>query len=313
MSAISERAELVTAEDQLGSGAEFAAMAFLARYRNERTRRGYQISLRQWFGWCAEHRIDPLRARRPEIEMFARELEATGRMVSTVAAKLNALAGFYRLAFQDGLITVDPMAHVMRPKIQRVSTRESMTQHELARVLQVAERCGNVTAYAFCCVLAYNGLRNTEATSIDVEHLGEDRGQMTVRIVRKGGNRQEIAFSWITADAVKSLLKSHPTRTGALFLSGSGNRLDRRGAARIVKRAVVEAGIDKNITPHSFRRTWCTLALDAGVSDRDVQIAGGWSDSRMVGYYDAAREDIRRGATVTHGVTAWVEAARAVT
>lgn len=306
-------AVIVPSDTPLGlNRAQLARAGFLARYRNDHTRRGYSIALNQWFRWCDQHGLDPLDAQRAHIELFARELELTGRLIVTVSGKLNALAGFYRMAFHDGLITVDPMAHVVRPKIKRVSTRESMTQHELARVLQVAETRGNATAYAFLCVLAYNGLRNSEATGIDVEHIGEDRGQMTARIIRKGGDRQDIAFSWITADAIKRLLLVHRTRSGPLFTTSTGNRLDRRSAARIVTRCVAEAGIGKHITPHSFRRTWCTLALDAGVPDRDVQIAGGWSDSRMVSYYDAAREDIRRGATVTHGVTAWVEAARAV-
>jgi site-specific recombinase XerD len=90
------------------SRAEAHAMAFLARYRVPQTRASYGLSLRQWFGWCRENGIDPLDATRSQIEIFARELEATGRKLATVASKLNALAGFYRYAVIDGVLDRDP-------------------------------------------------------------------------------------------------------------------------------------------------------------------------------------------------------------
>jgi len=80
------------------SRAETHALAFLARYGVPQTRASYGLSLRQWFRWCDDNGIDPLEATRAQIEIFARELEATGRKLATVASKLNALAGFYRYA-----------------------------------------------------------------------------------------------------------------------------------------------------------------------------------------------------------------------
>jgi hypothetical protein len=71
------------------SRAEAHAMAFLARYRVSQTRASYGLSLRQWFGWCAENEVDPLDATRSQIEIFARELESTGRKLATVASKLK--------------------------------------------------------------------------------------------------------------------------------------------------------------------------------------------------------------------------------
>lgn len=94
MTDIVEHVELVPADSRArGSRVDYAVVAFLSRYRNPQTRRGYTISLQQWRQFCAEHGIDMLEARRPEIELFARELELTGRKVSTVAAKPSA-SGF---------------------------------------------------------------------------------------------------------------------------------------------------------------------------------------------------------------------------
>lgn len=78
------------------SRAESAARAFLVRYRVDNTRRTYGVALQQWFDWCLAHDLDPLEATRPHVELFARELEGTGRCRSTVAGKLNTLGVFYK-------------------------------------------------------------------------------------------------------------------------------------------------------------------------------------------------------------------------
>ena len=134
------------------------ALAFLARYRVEPTRASYTISLRQWFRWCEDHRIDPLEATRSQIEVFARELEATGRTLATVASKLNALAGFYRYAVLDGLLEQDPMVNVRRPRVERISSTQGLTRTEFADVLRAVEAM-TPRDHALLSLLGLNGLR----------------------------------------------------------------------------------------------------------------------------------------------------------
>lgn len=285
---------------------EFATKSFLSRYRNAQTRYSYELALRQWFGWCGEQRIpiDPLQAKRVHVELFARELEATGRMQSTVSIKLNALAGFYKFAHADELIDKDPMVHVMRPKVQRESTTNGLTRTEFADVLNAAEQ-SSPQDHALICVLGLNGLRVGEAISIDLEHFGRYKGQTTVTIVRKGGNTQEIPFAYRTAWAIEQLVGKRTS--GPLFVARSGNRLDRAGAGRVVKRIVRSCGIGKRISPHSLRHTFVTLSRDAGIPDRDIIASTGHADVRMCEYYDRHRNKVERNAT--HGLASFVERA----
>lgn len=46
------------------------------------------------------------------------------------------------------------------------------------------------------------------------------------------------------------------------------------------------------ISPHSLRRTFCTLSRDAGVPDRDIMAAGGWNSPQMLDYYDMSRRGL---------------------
>lgn len=286
------------------SRAETHALAFLARYRVPQTRASYGLSLRQWFGWCADHGIDPLEATRAQIEIFARELEATGRKLATVASKLNALAGYYRYAVIDGVLDRDPMLNVRRPCVERISTTQGLTRTEFADVLRAVETMAP-RDHALICLLGLNGLRVSETCALDVGDLGHHKGQRTALLTRKGGKVQTIPMSHRTAWAVSAAIGGRAN--GPVLLTRNGTRLERRGAARIVARAARSAGVTKRITPHSLRHTFVTMALDAGQAERDIAISTGHSDTRMVAYYERGRDNISRNST--HAVAAWIEGA----
>ena len=84
---------------------------------------------------------------------------------------------------------------------------------------------------------------------------------------------------------------------GPVFLAADVRRLDRHGAARIVRRVTRRAGIDKPVGPHTLRHAFITAALDAGVPLRDVQEAASHADPRTTMRYDRARASLDRHAT----------------
>jgi integrase/recombinase XerD len=84
---------------------------------------------------------------------------------------------------------------------------------------------------------------------------------------------------------------------GPVFLISGGRRLDRHGAARIVRRVARRAGITKIVGPHTLRHAFITAALDAGVPLRDVQEAASHADPRTTIRYDRGRASLDRHAT----------------
>jgi integrase/recombinase XerD len=88
-------------------------------------------------------------------------------------------------------------------------------------------------------------------------------------ITRKGGKVVTIPLAPRTARAID--LAVGERSEGPVFLAADGRRLDRHGAARIVRRAAGRAGISKPTGPHTLRHAFITAALDAGVPLRDVQ------------------------------------------
>jgi integrase/recombinase XerD len=122
--------------------------------------------------------------------------------------------------------------------------------------------------HALISLLALNGLRVSEATCANIEALGVERGHRTVVVTRKGGKVATIPLAPRTARAID--LAVGECSEGPVFLTPDGRRLDRHGAAGIIRRVARRAGVTKPVGPHTLRHAFITAALDAGVPLRDV-------------------------------------------
>src|SRR5689334_21834671 len=169
-----------------------------------------------------------------------------------------------------------------------------LDRNELGALL-VAAGLGQPAEHALVSLLALNGLRVSEATGANVENLGIERGHRTLVITRKGGKVVTIPLAPRTARAIDLAVGERVD--GPIFLTPEGQRLDRHGAARIVRRVALRAGITKPVEPHTLRHAFITAALDAGVPLRDVQEAASHADPRTTIRYDRARGSLDRHAT----------------
>jgi integrase len=132
----------------------------------------------------------------------------------------------------------------------------------------------------------------SEATGANIEALGTEHGHRTLSITRKGGKKAVIPLAPRTARAID--LAVGERCEGPIFTTAAGQRLDRNGAGRIVRR---RAGLAKKIGPHTLRHAFITAALDAGVPLRDVQEAASHADPRTTIRYDRPRVSLDRHAT----------------
>ena len=278
----------------LFTGTERLALAgFLAGYSGL-TREAHELDLRQYASWCHQHHLRLFQARRADIECFARDLETRGRARATITRRLCTIAGFYRYAVEEDLLDHSPAAHVRRPRLDYESHAVGLDRHELGALL-VAAGLGSPAEHALISLLALNGLWVSEATGANIENLGGERGHRTLVITRKGGKVVTIPLAPRTARAIDLAVGERVE--GPIFLASDGQRLDRHGAARVVRRVTRRAGIDKPVDPHTLRHAFITAALDAGVPLRDVQEAASHADPRTTMRYDRARASLDRRAT----------------
>ena len=239
-----------------------ALAGFLAGYSGL-TRAAYELDLRQYVSWCHQHHLRLFQARRADIECFARDLETRGRARATITRRLCTIAGFYRYAVEEDLLDHSPAAHVRRPRLDYESHATGLDRNELGSLL-VAAGLGSPAEHALISLLALNGLRVSEATGANIEALGVERGHRTLVITRKGGKVVTIPLAPRTARAIDLAIGERVE--GPIFLTSDGQRLDRHGAARIVRRVAGRAGITKPVGPHTLRHAFITAAQGRGVA-----------------------------------------------
>ena len=174
MAATPPAASFVPVQPMFTESERLALAGFLAGYRGL-TREAYTLDLRQFTGWCRTRSLPLFSARRADIESFARELEARGRARATVTRRLSTIAGFCKYAVEEELLDHSPAAHVRRPRLDYESHATALDRNELGALL-VAAGLGPPAEHALISLLALNGLRVSEATGADIEHLGLERG-----------------------------------------------------------------------------------------------------------------------------------------
>jgi integrase/recombinase XerD len=240
---------------------ELALAGFLAGYRGS-TREAYALDLRQFAVWCVNHERRLFEVHRVDIECFGRDLEARGRARATIARRLCTIAGFYRYAEEEGLIAHSPAIHVRRPRLDYEAHATGLDRNELGALL-VAAGLSSARDHALVSLLALNGLRVSEALGADLDALALERGHRTLTVTRKGGRVVTMPLAPRVARALDLAIGERVE--GPIFVDSAGERLDRHGAGRIVRRVARRAGISKRVGPHTLRHAFITAALDAGV------------------------------------------------
>lgn len=262
------------------------AGAWLASFASDNTRAAYRRDLRDFLGFCDGHNVELTAVTRPVVDAYARALEADGKSPATVARRLSALASFYTYLVDEAVLDASPVDRVRRPRVSGESPRLGLDRGEAKAVLDAAADAGP-RDHALVALLLLNGLRVSEAVSIDIEDLDTERGHRIVGVIGKGGRRRVAPLAPRTIDAVEQAIGE---RTGGPVLTdAAGGRLNRHQASRIVRRVARRAGIRKTVTPHSLRHTAVTLALEAGVELHVVQDAMGHASPETNRRYDRAR------------------------
>jgi len=179
MAAATASTSLVPIQPVFTDAEGLALAGYLAGYCGL-TREAYTLDLRQFTGWCRARSLPLFSVRRADIETFARELETRSRARATVTRRLSTIVGFYWYAIEEELLDHSPAAHVRYPRLDYESHATALDRNEVGALL-VAAGLGVAAEHALISLLALNGLRVSEATGADSEHLGLERGHRTVR------------------------------------------------------------------------------------------------------------------------------------
>ena len=252
--------------------AAYAAHLRAERHASPHTVRGYLADLRQFLAFVGAG--GPAAVRIETIRHWLRTLDGrTDR--NSIARKLAAVRGLFRFLVDTQRLAHDPSAVVATPKTAR-KLPAHLTLDDVDRLLATprADRPLGLRDRAILELLYSSGLRVSELTGLDWEHLDADAG--LVRVLGKGRKERVVPVGRPALRALETYRTAAagagwPAARGAVFRNARGGRLTPRSVGRLVDRHVLASGTTTKATPHALRHTFATHLLGAGADLRAIQ------------------------------------------
>lgn len=207
------------------------------------------------------------RAINPENPAPEHGISATAR-----ARKLSAIKSFYKyLTVRTKQLTENPVADLEYPKLRK-SLPKYLTMEQSSALLQAVSGPNEKRDYAILMLFLNCGIRRSELVGLNLTDVYEDR----IRVVGKGNKERFVYFGSACRKAIDAYLpirnKQVLTDNKALFGSRDNNRISVTAVHRLVKKALLQAGLDSTqFSAHKLRHTAATMMLSGGVDVKTVQ------------------------------------------
>lgn len=213
-----------------------------------------------------------------DLQGFVRWVAELGMTQSSQARIISGIRTFYRYCQLEEITNHDPTLLLEAPKLQR-KLPDVLSFEEIEAIMDQIDRSTpeGERNRAILEVLYGCGLRVSELVELKLSHLHLDVG--FIRVIGKGNKERLVP---IGDSAIKHLeiycnsIRRHgPIQKGEediVFLNRRGKRLTRVMIFLILKDLVFKAGINKNISPHTFRHSFATHLVEGGADLRAVQM-----------------------------------------
>lgn len=220
---------------------------------------------------------DPTMITSAHINGLLMELARIGVARTSQSRILSGIKSFFQYLLEEEIIVKDPSELCEAPKQAR-KIPDTLSFQEIEQILDAmdmslphATRNRSIIETLYAC-----GLRVSELISLTLSNIFFEEG--FVRVIGKN-NKERIVP--IGADAIKYIqlyissernqYPIHPDHANTLYLNRRGKPLTRHMIYVIVKNSVQAAGIEKNISPHTFRHSFATHLVEGGADLRIVQ------------------------------------------
>ena len=191
---------------------------------------------------------------------------------SSRARKLSAIKSFYKyLTVRTKQLEENPVAELEYPKLRK-SLPKYLTLEQSSALLQAVSGQNQTIDYAILILFLNCGIRRSELVNLNISDVYEDR----IRVVGKGNKERFVYFGTACRKAIDAYLDERNEKTltdnRALFGSRNGNRISVDAVHRLVKKALLQAGLDSTqFSAHKLRHTAATMMLSGGVDVKTVQ------------------------------------------
>ncbi len=221
--------------------------------------------------------ITAQQVRANHLQDFIAYINELGMSAHSQARIISGLKSFYKFMMYEGEIEIDPTALLEAPKLGR-KLPDTLDIHEIDKILAAIDhsKAEGMRNRAMLETLYSSGLRVTELISLKISNIHFEIGFL--RILGKGNKerlvpigREALKYINMYREEVRVHLDIKPGHESFLFLNRNGKQLTRQMVFIVIKDLVAKAGLQKVVSPHTFRHSFATHLIEGGADLRAVQ------------------------------------------
>jgi len=221
--------------------------------------------------------LPPVRIAEEHLTAFLKYLSELGMAAHSQARMLSGIKAFYKYLLLENEITDDPTELLESPRLPR-KLPDVLSYEEIESMLAAIDHATpeGTRNRAIIEVLYSSGLRVSELTGLQLTHCYFDIGFL--RILGKGDKvrlvpigKEAIKYTQLYLDHVRPELTPAKDSEDIVFLNRRGAQLSRVMVFIMIKDIAEKAGIQKTVSPHTFRHSFATHLIEGGASLRAVQ------------------------------------------
>lgn len=225
----------------------------------------------------SKNTASPLLLSAKHIRGFLQYINELGISAHSQARMLSGIKAFYKYLVYEELVEKDPTELIEGPKLGR-KLPDTLSFPEIEQLFEAVDlsKPEGGRNRAMLEVLYSSGLRVSELVELKINNVHFDVGFL--RVVGKGNKERLVP---VGTDALKFLkiylqeIRVHiPVKKGFegfVFLNRNGRKLSRVMVFMIIKDLAARIGLNKTISPHTFRHSFATHLIEGGADLRAVQ------------------------------------------
>jgi integrase/recombinase XerD len=267
----------------------------------ENTLQSYSRDIAKYLGFLESRGCkNPEKIRPLDIASFVADLKNAGLGARSRARALSSVRMFHKFLVIEGYCETNPSTIIEAPRTLR-KLPEILNVREVESLLRAADGADatDVRDRAMLELLYATGLRVSELVNLKLSDVNTTAGYLLT--FGKGGKERLVPMGESASACIAaytSRVRREQDRNGNnefLFLTRLGDRMSRQAFLNIIKKRALQAGIRKNISPHTLRHSFATHLLENGADLRSVQIMLGHADlSTTQIYTHVTRERLKR-------------------
>jgi integrase/recombinase XerD len=264
---------------------EFIKFLQFEKGLSKNTISAYKNDLLQYFSFLKKINKTIHNVSSDDLTEFLWQLKQQNLRPNSIYRKASCVTQFHKFLVSENVTINNPVEGMMRPKLQR-KLPTVLTVEEVDKLLSFQpKKFNDIRNKAMIEVLYATGLRVSELVNLTFEQL--DLENRFIRVIGKGGKERIVLLNKKSVDALKEWIKIRDKKFSGkisaeydkfIFLSKLGKPISRIDFWEQLKNYVRNAGISKNVSPHTLRHSFATHMLKYGADLRVVQELLGHSD-----------------------------------